>query len=119
MSFWRLPTSAFQLATVALGLLYPSSSVGTHYCVLDVNFRILFFNSTAKVRQFSEISSSFAFKAYDYYKDVAESSKKSELDELLHRPGDIPFCCSWLHGFLEGQIRRIDAQNLRKACFEQ
>lgn len=52
-----MPTSAFSARhRGSSGLLYPRSSVGTHYCVLDVNFRIEFVNSGAKLLKICGIS---------------------------------------------------------------
>ncbi len=53
MSFWRMPTSAFARHRGSTGLLYPLNSVGTHCCVLDVNFRI---TSSIWVQNYEEFS---------------------------------------------------------------
>ena len=41
MSFWRFAHICFRSPPWLFGMLYSWSSVGTHYCVLDVNFRML------------------------------------------------------------------------------
>ena len=56
MSFWRMPTSAFARHRGSLECSFLRSSVGTHCCVLDVNFRILkSLSSSIRLQSYEEL----------------------------------------------------------------